>query len=117
MTETPVPTPSHDTDLGGSAKAALTIDRTADSLLDLWRAPNTLPRIFAHFATIEVAEQDTAYWRVEGPLGTQYRWQTRASVHAPGQLDWVSLDGADGCCQSNANRSPHDACRSLSATA
>lgn len=88
-------TPSHDTDLDGSAKAVLTIDRTANSLLELWRAPDTLPRIFSHFATIAIIDQDTAEWQVEGPLGAQYRWQTRGSVDSLGQLDWFSLDGAD----------------------
>lgn len=95
MTETPVPFSSHDTDLDAAAKAALTIDRTADALLELWRAPDTLPRVFAHFATIAIVDEDIADWQVEGPLGTQYRWQTRTSVDTSGRLGWVSLDGAD----------------------
>jgi uncharacterized membrane protein len=90
-----VPALPHDIDLDSGARAALTIDQPTDQLLDLWRSPDTFRRIMADFATIKTIDQDTADWQVDGPLGRQYRWQTRSSVNAPGQVGWVSLDGAD----------------------
>jgi uncharacterized membrane protein len=91
--EVPVPTP--DTDLDGSAKAGVTIDRPAEDLLALWSAPDTLPRIMSHFATIAPIDANTADWQVDGPLGNRFCWQTCTTVAAPDALDWVSLEGAD----------------------
>ncbi|WP_206057802.1 SRPBCC family protein [Nissabacter sp. SGAir0207] len=74
----------------------ITVGRPAAELHRLWRQPDTLPQVMGHFAQIEVTSPTEARWRVEGPLGKTFDWQTRVVDEAEGQfIHWRSLEEAD----------------------
>jgi uncharacterized membrane protein len=81
--------------LDADAHAAVTIDRPADALLDLWLRPGTQSRIWAHFADVTPVDACTADWLARGPAGGQYRWRTHAEIASVNEIRWASLDGAD----------------------
>ena len=74
---------------------SITIGKTADELRDYWLDPRTLPQIMAGFATVRATGGGRMHWKVEGPLGRAYEWDTEA-VDRPGEgIGWRSLpDGA-----------------------
>lgn len=74
---------------------SITIGKTADELRDYWRDPRTLPQIMAGFATLRASGSGRMHWKVEGPLGRAWEWDTE-TVDRPGEgVGWRSLpDGA-----------------------
>ncbi|WP_312242982.1 SRPBCC family protein [Pantoea sp.] len=74
----------------------ITIGRPAAELSALWLQPDTLPRIMAHFARVEVINHSDAHWEVEGPMGKTWQWESRITEVEPGRLiAWRALEGAD----------------------
>lgn len=74
---------------------SLTIGKTADELHRRWRDPATLTRIMAGFATVSAGGGGRMHWKVEGPLGRTYEWDTEAVDDRPGEgVGWRSLPGA-----------------------
>ncbi|WP_130835008.1 SRPBCC family protein [[Erwinia] mediterraneensis] len=74
----------------------ITIGRPAPELCQLWLQPDTLPRIMAHFARVEVINDSDARWEVDGPVKKNWRWESRITEIEPGRLiAWRSLEGAD----------------------
>lgn len=75
--------------------SAIVIDRPADELYALWRAPETLPVLMSHFATISILNRTDSLWRINTPLGSLLEWQARIVEEKPGEaLHWRSLEGA-----------------------
>lgn len=74
---------------------SITIGKTADELRQYWRDPRTLPQIMTGFATVREAGGGRMHWKVQGPLGHAYEWDTEAVDGADGGIGWRSLaDGA-----------------------
>ncbi|WP_313385256.1 SRPBCC family protein [Pantoea sp.] len=74
----------------------ITVGRPAEELFALWLAPDTLPRIMSHFATVTPLNKSDAQWQVDGPLGKHYSWESRIVEAQPGDIiAWQSLEGAD----------------------
>jgi uncharacterized membrane protein len=74
---------------------SITIGKTADELRQHWLDPRTLPQVMAGFATVRATGEGRMHWKVEGPLGHAYEWDTE-TVDRPGEdIGWRSLsDGA-----------------------
>jgi uncharacterized membrane protein len=78
-----------------SARAAVTVGRSADELRSLWLVPATQSRIWAHFASVTTEDGRTADWTARGPAGGEYRWRTQIMEAGPDELRWASLADAD----------------------
>lgn len=87
-------------DTGAPAEAveverSVTVGRPAAELHELWRDPDALARIMAHFAEVTPAGENRQHWEVRGPLGRVLRWDSRIMKDRPGELiQWESLPGA-----------------------
>jgi uncharacterized membrane protein len=74
---------------------SITIGETADVLAQRWRDPQTLPQVMAGFATVRASGEGRQHWRVEGPLGRAYEWDTEPVDDGAGKsIGWRSLPGA-----------------------
>jgi len=80
---------------GASARAAVTIGRSAAELRDLWLRPETQERIWSHFARVDAHQDGAADWVASGPAGGTYRWRTRIDDRAAETLRWTSEAEAD----------------------
>ena len=75
---------------------SITIGRSADELRECWQDPETLTQIMAGFATVHGSGGGRMHWKVEGPLGRSYEWDSEAVDGGPGEsIGWRSVDGAD----------------------
>ena len=73
---------------------SITIGKTADELRQRWLDPKTLPQIMAGFATVHATGDGRMHWKVDGPLGRAYEWDSEA-VNRPGEdIGWRSLSNA-----------------------
>ncbi|XYJ09808.1 SRPBCC family protein [Telluria sp. B2] len=78
---------------------SITIGKTADELRHYWLDPKTLPQVMAGFATVRASGEGRMHWKVEGPLGNAWEWETetvdRETVDRPGEdIGWRSLPDA-----------------------
>jgi uncharacterized membrane protein len=74
---------------------SITIGKTADELYERWQDPKTLPQIMDGFATAPASGDGRMHWRVAGPLGHAYDWDSETVNDRPGEgIGWRSLDGA-----------------------
>ncbi len=75
--------------------AAITIRKPAEELDRLWRDPQTLTRITSGFAEVTPAGDGRMKWKVHGPLGRDFEWDTRVVEDRPGSGQrWQSVEGA-----------------------
>ncbi|WP_161972897.1 SRPBCC family protein [Halostella pelagica] len=73
---------------------SVTIGRPAEELYEMWRDPEQLPRIMAHFADVTPTGENRQHWEVRGPLGRVIAWDARVVTDRPGELvEWESLEG------------------------
>jgi len=70
---------------------SITIGKTADELRDYWRDPKTLPQIVAGFATVQATGDGRMHWKVEGPLGHAFEWDTETVDRAGEGIGWRAL--------------------------
>ncbi len=74
---------------------SITIGKAADELRHCWLDPRTLPRITAGFATVRAVGDGRMHWKVEGPLGRAYEWDSETVDDRPdGGIGWRSLSNA-----------------------
>jgi uncharacterized membrane protein len=74
---------------------SITIGKTADELRRFWLEPGTLPQVMAGFATVRATGEGRMHWKVEGPLGRAWEWDTETVDRAAEGIGWRSLsDGA-----------------------
>lgn len=73
---------------------SIEISKTADELRHLWLDPRTLPRLMAGFAAVRAIGDGHMHWKVEGPLGPAYEWDSEAVNRPGGGIGWRSLPGA-----------------------
>jgi uncharacterized membrane protein len=73
---------------------SITIGKTADELRHSWLDPRTLTQVMAGFASVRAAGEGRMHWKVEGPLGHAYEWDSE-TVDRPGEgIGWRSLSDA-----------------------
>jgi uncharacterized membrane protein len=83
---------------GGAAgksevERSITIGKTADELRRIWLDPRTLPQIIAGFATVRALGDGRLHWKVEGPHGRAWEWETETVDRAGEGIGWHSLSG------------------------
>ena len=77
------------------AVAAITSGKPAEELVRLWRDPQTLTRITSGLAEVTPAGDGRMHWKVRGPLGRDFEWDTRVVEDRPGSGQrWQSVEGA-----------------------
>ena len=57
---------------------SIEIGNTTDELRHRWLDPRTLPRVMAGFATVRAIGDGRVHWKVDGPLGRTFEWDTEA---------------------------------------
>lgn len=73
------------------AERSITIGKSAAELRQYWLDPKTLPQIMAGFATVTATADGRMHWKLEGPLGRSWEWDTE-TVDRPGEgIGWRSL--------------------------
>jgi uncharacterized membrane protein len=72
---------------------SITIGKTADELRRIWLDPRTLPQITAGFATVRALGDGRLHWKVEGPHGRAWEWDTETVDRAGEGIGWRSLAG------------------------
>lgn len=88
----------HGQEQGGEPEAerSITIGKSAEELYRRWRDPQTLTRVMADFATVRTSGGGRFHWKVEGPLGRTYEWDSETVGDRPGtSVGWRSQPGAD----------------------
>ncbi len=75
--------------------SAQTIGKSAGELYELWRSPEGLRQIMAHFADVTPLEGPTVtHWKVKGSGPLPVEWDSELTVEQPGQeLGWASKPG------------------------
>jgi uncharacterized membrane protein len=74
---------------------SITIGRSADELRRAWLDPETLPQIMAGFATVRATGSGRMHWKVAGPLGRSYEWDSETVPDQPGDgMGWRSSPDA-----------------------
>lgn len=96
---------------------SITIGKTADELHRRWRDSETLPQIMAGFATVRASGDGRMHWRVEGPLGRTFEWESETVDGPPGGgIGWRSLPGASISNEGSVRFRPAPADRGTIAT-
>jgi uncharacterized membrane protein len=74
---------------------SLTIGKTADELRRVWLDQATLPQVMAGFAIVHATGEGRMHWKVEGPLGHAWEWDTETVDRGADGIGWRSRsDGA-----------------------
>ena len=74
---------------------SITIGKAADELHRLWLDPKTLPQVMAGFASVRASGDDRLHWKIEGPVGRAYEWDSETVDDRPGEgIGWRSLPNA-----------------------
>ncbi len=79
-----------------SVHRAITIGKSPEELCALWRDPNRLAQIMAHFADVTPQGEGITNWKVHGPFKQAFEWNSRTTEDEPGRkLSWRSLPGTE----------------------
>jgi uncharacterized membrane protein len=74
---------------------AITIGKPADELHRMWRDPQVLPQLMAHFADVSVSADGRMHWAVRGPMERRIEFDTELVEDRPGELmRWRAPAGA-----------------------
>jgi uncharacterized membrane protein len=96
---------------------SITIGKTADELRHCWLDPRTLPQIMAGFATVRAIGDGRMHWKIEGPLGRAFEWDSETVDDRPGKgLGWRSLPNAAISSEGSVRFRPAPADRGTVAT-
>jgi len=74
-----------ETDRGTEATRSITVDAAAEELHELWRDPERLSEVMGHFADVTELGEDRYHWRVDGPRGREFTWETHVVEDDPGE--------------------------------
>jgi len=96
---------------------AITIHKSAEELERLWREPESLSRILGFFAAVSPAGDGRTHWKVQGPFGKAFEWETRDASDGTGKgLCWQSVEGAAIRTEGSLTFKPAPANRGTEAT-
>jgi len=73
---------------------SITIGKTADELRRYWLDPRTLPQVMGGFAAVRASGEGRMHWKVEGPLGRAWEWDSETVDRAAEGIGWRSLSDA-----------------------
>lgn len=74
---------------------AVTINKPAGELYDVWRDLPNLPRLMTHLKSVEVLNATNSRWTVKAPAGQEVTWEAQLLESEPGKrLAWESLPGS-----------------------
>ena len=74
---------------------SITVGKPADELRRCWLDPATLPQLMKGFATVRAVGDGRTHWKIEGPLGRAYEWDSATEDDRPGKgIRWRSLPNA-----------------------
>lgn len=74
----------------------VTIHATANSLYDRWRRLTTLPALMRHVERVDVIDERTSHWVVQGPAGMRFEWDAELINDVkPDVIAWQSLPGSE----------------------
>lgn len=80
---------------GPEVVRSITIGKAADELRRYWLDPGTLPQVMAGFATVHGTGDGRVHWKLAGPFGRAFEWDTETVDRAGEGIGWRSLsDGA-----------------------
>ncbi|MFP2906671.1 SRPBCC family protein [Pyxidicoccus sp. 3LFB2] len=75
---------------------SITIQKPASELYRAWRVAENLSKVMGHFADVTTAGPDLQHWKVRGPLGRSFEWDSHIVEEHPGEfLRWESMPGAE----------------------
>ena len=81
---------------GVHATGAVTIQRSASDLYNLWRRLELLPLFVDGLQSVELLADDRSRWTVEGPASRSYSWTAELIEDHPGRvLAWKTLPESD----------------------
>jgi uncharacterized membrane protein len=81
-------------DTAPQVQRSITVGKPAEELYALWREPETLSRIMAHFAEVTPKSDGLSHWRIRGPLKQIFEWDSQQTEEDPGRrLSWHSVPG------------------------
>ncbi|QSQ21103.1 SRPBCC family protein [Pyxidicoccus parkwayensis] len=81
---------------GGTVmERSITIQKPGHELYREWRVAENLSRVMGHFADVTRTGPDVLHWKVQGPFGRTFEWDSHVVEEQPGEfLRWESLKGA-----------------------
>lgn len=80
---------------GPVLERSITIQKPAPELYRAWRLAENLSKVMGHFADVTTVGPDLQHWKVNGPLGKTFEWNSRVVEEQPGELlRWESERGA-----------------------
>ena len=89
---TDLPNVSSDESLIGRT---VSINRGRTELYAFWRDFKNLPVFMDNIRSVEVIDERTSHWVVEGPAGKAVEWDSVITADVPGELiEWQSAEGA-----------------------
>jgi uncharacterized membrane protein len=75
---------------------SVTIRASATNLYKRWRPLTTLPDMLRHVERVDVVDDRTSHWVVEGPAGMRFEWDAELINDVkPDLIAWRSLPGAE----------------------
>ncbi len=85
----------HIRDAAPEVESSITVGKGAEELYTLWREPETLAPIMAHFAEVTAVDgPKLTHWRLHSPLPISIEWDSELTVERPGkELSWASKPG------------------------
>lgn len=81
---------------GPVMERSITIQKPGHELYRAWRLAENLSRVMGHFADVTTVGPDLQHWKVHGPMGKTFEWDSHVVEEHPGEfLRWESLKGAE----------------------
>lgn len=75
-------------------KRSIKVNGTPDELYELWRQPETLPKIMKHFAEFTHIDAQRSHWKIPAAVGPALEWEAVIVEEREGKyLRWESLPG------------------------
>ncbi|WP_164011309.1 SRPBCC family protein [Pyxidicoccus trucidator] len=75
---------------------SITIQKPGHELYRAWRVAENLSKVMGHFAEVTTVGPDLQHWKVRGPLGRSFEWDSHIVEEHPGEfLRWESMPGAE----------------------
>ena len=71
---------------GTTITRSITVGRPAEELYETWLDPDQVSRIVGRFVEVSPTEGGGYRWTVDGPVGSDFGWETRLVEERPGEL-------------------------------
>ena len=79
------------------AQRSTIIHRPAGEIAKTWKRPETMQSVMAGVGEISIGQNGRTHWRLSGPLGTHFEFDTEIVEERPGEIvRWRSINADDG---------------------